>query len=294
MGMSASQCRLLSLTARLSDLEYQAQAVSNEKIRLSEQSTEANQKYENALDKEKLTVLSQNSSTYVDATAANLSTYASEANSKQKILENSSGQIMVSEDVTEAYEKSGGQGGSFETFLNLLGYTQDTSKTSSTAVSVTTTTNGATSTSSVKVKYDSTAVTYYTNIYNMMGNNGYGTISNSNLNDSEWLYDELSSGNLYVTEQTSTDSDDDGTNDWEKISYSTGDSALQTASDTSYIAKAEAEYNTETARIQTKDKRYDMTLKDIDTQHTAIQTEVDSVKKVIDKNIERSFKTFDA
>lgn len=42
------------------------------------------------------------------------------------------------------------------------------------------------------------------------------------------------------------------------------------------------------------DKLYDMELKNIDTEHQAIQTEIDSVKKVIDKNIERSFKIFQA
>ena len=38
MGLSASQGRMLSLTARLSDLEYRAQNIQNQKIRLADQS----------------------------------------------------------------------------------------------------------------------------------------------------------------------------------------------------------------------------------------------------------------
>ncbi|MEW5818673.1 MAG: hypothetical protein AB1782_00655 [Cyanobacteriota bacterium] len=46
----------------------------------------------------------------------------------------------------------------------------------------------------------------------------------------------------------------------------------------------------ELAQLQEEDKKLEMKLKQIDTQHQAVQTEVDSVQKVIDKNIEQSFK----
>ena len=38
MGMSASQARLLSITARISDIEYKSQQISNVKIRLADES----------------------------------------------------------------------------------------------------------------------------------------------------------------------------------------------------------------------------------------------------------------
>ena len=41
-----------------------------------------------------------------------------------------------------------------------------------------------------------------------------------------------------------------------------------------------------------QDKLLEMELKDVDTQHTAVQTEIDSVNKVIDKNIDMTYKTF--
>ncbi len=57
---------------------------------------------------------------------------------------------------------------------------------------------------------------------------------------------------------------------------------------------AEAKYKQDSLEIQQQDKLYDLSLKTIDTEHNAVQTEIDSVKKVIDKNIEKSFKIFDA
>lgn len=44
------------------------------------------------------------------------------------------------------------------------------------------------------------------------------------------------------------------------------------------------------ASIQEKDKQLEMQSRRIDTQHQAVQTEIDSVSKIISKNIESSFK----
>lgn len=44
--------------------------------------------------------------------------------------------------------------------------------------------------------------------------------------------------------------------------------------------------------IQAKDQLLEVRLKNIDTEHKALETEVESIKKVLDKNIETSFKTF--
>lgn len=40
------------------------------------------------------------------------------------------------------------------------------------------------------------------------------------------------------------------------------------------------------------DRRLEIFLKEVDTQHNEVQTEIDGVKKVIEKNIESTFKTF--
>ena len=56
MGMSASQARLLYLTAQLNNLSRKGQAVSDAKIRLSMDTEEAQEKYINALNATRLFV----------------------------------------------------------------------------------------------------------------------------------------------------------------------------------------------------------------------------------------------
>ncbi len=58
------------------------------------------------------------------------------------------------------------------------------------------------------------------------------------------------------------------------------------------IDKAEAEYNKSMQEIQAKDKRYELDQKKIDTQYNAYLAEEESIKSVLNKNVERSFKTF--
>jgi len=45
-------------------------------------------------------------------------------------------------------------------------------------------------------------------------------------------------------------------------------------------------------KIEAKDQRYDLELKNIDTEHNSLQTEYESIKSAIDKNIERTFKLY--
>ena len=55
MGMAASQARLLSLTARIHDVEYKAQSIQNAKIQLATQSDQVYKDYLEALDATTLT-----------------------------------------------------------------------------------------------------------------------------------------------------------------------------------------------------------------------------------------------
>jgi len=51
------------------------------------------------------------------------------------------------------------------------------------------------------------------------------------------------------------------------------------------------DYETQMALVQSLDKELELRTRDLDTQHKEVETEYDAVKKVIDKNIEMSFKT---
>jgi len=56
--------------------------------------------------------------------------------------------------------------------------------------------------------------------------------------------------------------------------------------------KAITDINAETAGIQASDKSLELKLKQLDSEHSAISTELEAIKNVITKNIEATFKTF--
>lgn len=54
------------------------------------------------------------------------------------------------------------------------------------------------------------------------------------------------------------------------------------------------EINSKLEVVQQQDKSLELNLKQLDTEENAISTEIDAVKKVISKNVDSSFKTFNA
>lgn len=62
--------------------------------------------------------------------------------------------------------------------------------------------------------------------------------------------------------------------------------------DKSVYEKAIADINAKTEKIQEQDRTLELRLRQLDTEQEALQTEMESVKKVIEKNIESTFKTF--
>lgn len=271
MGMSASQARMLSLTARMSDLELQGQAISNSKIRLADESEAASRSYSEALDKQKLTVksFSDGETSYIDATAYNLTHYhaISDMDKKQRFIKDAAGRVLVDEEMGQAYDAAGGDQQLFLDLLNVI-------------------------TEPTDPDYDGEKVNYYTNIFNeIQESGGYNSPGDNNLNDPEWLQAQVSQGNIFLVEWDKYGGAD-GKGDFVEKSWTSGDNSIQEKDDKTMLAKAEAEYETTMADIQSKDKRFDLQLKEIDTEHQAITNEIESVKNVINKNIERSFKIF--
>jgi len=56
--------------------------------------------------------------------------------------------------------------------------------------------------------------------------------------------------------------------------------------------KAVEDINAKTKKIQEEDRTLELRLKQLDTEQNALQTEMEAVAKVIDKNVEMTFKTF--
>lgn len=63
--------------------------------------------------------------------------------------------------------------------------------------------------------------------------------------------------------------------------------------DQTVYEKAIQDINAKTKKIQEQDRTLELRLRQLDTEQEALQTEMEAVKKVIDKNIESTFKTFE-
>ena len=96
MGLSASQARLLSITARLSQNELHSQQIANSKVRLADKSNEASKEYIQALNATKLmftTYDAKGNETQVQFAPSVMYEYADMKN--QYGISNTSGQLLV-------------------------------------------------------------------------------------------------------------------------------------------------------------------------------------------------------
>ena len=152
------------------------------------------------------------------------------------------------------------------------------------------------------IDYNSADFWYYVNMYKQLEANGGSYVEISEFDgidgvgnaatDSDWLKNAIQSGKITV--------DISNINNKGQISFqSTGvpsDTALDytttTTIDKSYYAKVEAEYEYKTKKLNEKDKKYDMDLSKLETERNALTTEYDSVKKVVEDNVKRTFGIF--
>ena len=104
MGMAASQARLLTITARMHDVEYQAQSIQNAKVQLATKSDEVYQDYLEALDATTLTVKDYNGNT-ISANFNNLFGIDAVDTKNKYTLFDENGRIVVEDDIAEAYQK---------------------------------------------------------------------------------------------------------------------------------------------------------------------------------------------
>ena len=308
MGMSASQARLLSITSRINDIEFKSQQISNVKIRLADESEQVANAYTRALNKQKLTITnySASSAQKVDLTLAQL---YKQGNLR---LKSPDGRLVVhaSSQYAKAYLEA------MKSYN--MNTTNSESDNRSNAANVyalmmkfdVASFNQACKDCNVTRDYDNhwkplidrgyitqeEVVSYRDEYFSLFelssGNVGAGNkqqdgiiiVDDSRLNDANWLYEVIESGE-FMLEQGSA------AKGWEETSVS-GNVSIAIESDSTGLAKAEAEYNAATAKINSKEKKLDNELKKLDTEHNALNTEFDSVKSLIGDNVEKSFNLF--
>ena len=157
-------------------------------------------------------------------------------------------------------------------------------------------------TSDKKLTYDPDKLQYYKNIYDQMTTNGYTTYNkmiddkyiNTEANSEskpfasdEWLIRHIKQGKFVISFYSA--------NDGEFIKTTLDDDeSIVNKENKSKMAIAEQVYQNHMNKIESEDKKFDMQLTKLESEHTALLTEYDSVAKVISKNVEKSFGTFNA
>ena len=130
MGLAASQARLLTLTARIHDVEYQAQMIQNAKIQLATQEDEVYKKYTDALDATTLT-FTNDSGNLIPANFNNLCGLASIDNGLFKNYVFRTGdndRLIVPSNVYEGYVNLFGKDGCGDPYvfaLHMLGVNEE-------------------------------------------------------------------------------------------------------------------------------------------------------------------------
>ena len=269
MGLASSQARMLLLTARKSDLEYRAQMISQRKINLAMQTQELATKYSNSMSNRTMNFVFSTSGnesvteklSYAGLTAENnyaVGDYLVTTASGKYVYTGSTPEEQASDFYKVAIKRAKAD--------NRLAEFQTTTKDDS---------------GKDVVNYD----------YNKLYEAYKDTMTCvPGLNNADYFQEALRNGGLFLQK---AEKNADGTNagGYKDISWSSAGS-IQDVLDTSDDAQAQAEYEAKSIVLSNQDKMLDLELNQIETQHKAIETEYDSVKKVIQKNIEVSYKIF--
>lgn len=384
MGMAASQARLLTLTARMHDVEYSAQSVQEAKLQLATQQDEAYEAYQRALDASSLTFSTMDSAGNVSTTIANFNSLfsinaAHAATGNFYALVDSRGRVVVPDDIEEGYIDFSHHtytqnaynfamymmyGDGFEHYIHAdtrsrsgSGRTEEPQTPAMFNAIVNMVNNnlpGEENEGDTQLQTLLTSIfgddyselslndledilgqdtpeireflnyffgkygprmlndmdmtdrevsnfNYYVRMFNAIKEHQGQCIAISDFDapggnpsaaNSEWLTAMVQSGQMTIEVFHANSSGDltlngTGVDSDQNLSYTT-----TTRIDKTALAKAEAEYEHTLKIIDRKDKKFDLELNKLETERTALTKQYDSVKKVIDDNVERTFGIF--
>ncbi|MBR1425114.1 hypothetical protein IJ579_06085 [bacterium] len=129
-----------------------------------------------------------------------------------------------------------------------------------------------------------TTAEFYDTLFNLICTQGW--VENSRIDDADYMQDMIRSGMVYISTINETGS-------YNQENY-TADKYISEVLDTEAIAQAEAKYHAEKARIENKENTLDLKMKNLDTEISALTQEYDTAKSLISKNIDKSFKRYEA
>src|SRR5574344_189254 len=295
MGMSASQARLLSLTARMHDIEYQAQELDNTKLSLSRNSEIAYDDYCNKINTSKyqMKVVTSGSTDKVDVTYNALVTQSNNSLHDMYVLTDSkTNNIYLPEAVTKAL--NGSVPNNVDSFLQIVGnkYLYSGQNYSADQIMSKMAADGNKSYWTA-VYYQLTG--YTDNNGNISNGHGYESVSASNASDRKWIKQQLEDGKIMLNKMQSTEEivGTKSVNIFAQTNVTT-DTNLSETADTDIASQAEVAYEHAMDEINQKDKSLDVQLSRLENERNALKTEYQTVQDLVKKNIERSYKTFNA
>lgn len=264
MGLAASQARLLLLTARKSDLEYRAQCITNTEMVLAMQTEAVARKYAEKISNTALFYTTSDATGTVQ-NCLRSGNFASTALGYKLQMQDADGNWdnFTQDAGTQYYTVDSPI---YPRKKDKDGNETNEEDTNQDAIYL----PGETLTVEEYKKLCASQQAHCTLTANEY-NNGFNELQ---------LLEFLNNGTLRIIDSNKQVVSLSGNNKFTESYYTDDD------------AQAEAEYKRETAAIQVKEKRLQMELNQIEAQQKACDTEIDSVKKVMEKNVDRTFKVF--
>ncbi|MBR6163309.1 hypothetical protein IKQ26_05435 [bacterium] len=267
MGLAASQCRILYLTARQSDVEYQMMAIAEQQQRLTTETQQISTEYANAIDDKNIKIRITNS--------AETTGYSYENITYNNLKD--AGYYLVDAAVDAIYLKA------------------DTSAEGATTWDVPKDADG-----------NPISKVYTVNGNTVTDEDGNTTQNTNNLDNGQYIkigdkYYALKDAKAYiehyklinnkVTEGVVNLAKIDGTNITRYPNFLANED-MRVDFDTSNDAAAYAKYTAAMNKINSKDKELETELSLLETEQTAITKELESIDSIIKDNVEKSYGIF--
>ncbi len=289
MGLAASQGRYLCLTARMSDLIYEGQQISQQRMKLAEETQAIADEYNDAMNNTIMKANTPNGGsqqlTYDIITNKDpftgLCMRIVDLNGNV-VVPKQSDFITATKTDEEGNEISTKISSSFE-FVNL--FMADLEGEEAEKVSNMRLEEVA---EYYKANYPNSGVTveYTDTLDGSIKNPDEKYLFDENCKDPAYLQEMLTTGQ-WLLEQVSPEAE----NGWEEFLWQ-GSTNITQSYDTSDDAAAEAKYEAAMKEVQKKDKLLELRLEQVQTEESSVEKEIESIKQIIEKNIEDSFGTF--
>ena len=298
MGLAASQGRYLCLTARNSDLVYEGQQISQQRLALTNETQEVADKYNEAMNNK---IMQANTADGVTQQLTyDILTSQNPYSGLGMRLVDVNGNVVIPGEYIEVSSKeqqeaTDGEESLSENYNSPKKYTSKDDFIQKYFSDVTE--DDLTELRSMSLNdlcnyYNEQNpdsewnVVYKDKTSSELVGEGEHVVKDANCMDPLYLQEMLTTGQWLL--QQANPNEESG---WDNMTWQ-GSSLISEVYYTVDDAAAEAEYEAAMTKIQKQDKLLELRLEQVQTQQSSVEKEMESVKQKIEKNIEDSFKTF--